>query len=56
MDLKEQRCKHCGQSAYRLFLLALIQDAGAEVYPSAERCSEQQEHEFEQTAQKRAAP
>lgn len=38
----EDRCKKCGESLRRLMLLAMIQDAGARVYPSALEC----DHEF----------
>lgn len=41
-----QECKHCGQQLQRLILLALLQDVGCSVFPSATHCSEAQEHEF----------
>jgi hypothetical protein len=41
-----QKCKHCGQSLKRLILLAMLQDAGCAVFPSATHCWDGQEHEF----------
>lgn len=38
-----ERCKKCGETLERLMLLAMIEDAGARVYPSASAC----EHDFE---------
>lgn len=43
-----QKCKHCGQQLKRLIILALLQDAGASVFPSATHCTDAQEHEFEE--------
>ena len=43
-----QRCKHCGRHFRELILLAMLQDAGCRVYPSATHCRENQEHEFEE--------
>ena len=42
------KCIKCGQTLYRLMLLALLEDAGAKVYPSAIQCSEGGEHDFEE--------
>lgn len=44
--IKDMVCENCNQSAYRLMLLAMIQDAGAHVYPSAKYCSKDKEHNF----------
>ena len=41
-----QKCKHCGQTLKRLILLAMPQDMGCTVYPSATHCPDSQEHEF----------
>ena len=40
-------CRHCKQSARGLMLLAMLQDAGCKVYPSATHCWAKQEHEFD---------
>lgn len=40
------KCRNCGSEMRRLMLLALLQDAGARVYPSVEYCAEGQHHDF----------
>lgn len=51
MSLFRQRCRFCGRTAGQLILLALAQEAGAQVYPPvSERCEAREdegEHEFE---------
>lgn len=47
-NFMNQKCKYCGQTVKRLMLLAVLEDAGCRVYPSATHCSENQEHEFEE--------
>jgi|GEM_PF-6195281 len=41
-------CNKCGKSLKRLMLLAMLQDAGATVIPSANNCSAGGEHDFEE--------
>ena len=41
------KCNNCGQSLKRLMLLALLEDAGAKVYPSSTHCRRGVEHNFE---------
>lgn len=52
------KCSKCGESLYRLMLLALIQDAGANVYPSATKCANGGEHDLVEveSAQTQPAP
>lgn len=40
----EGHCTNCGLSINALFALALMQHAGAKVYPSATKCSSGVEH------------
>ena len=42
----KSRCKHCGEPLDRLMLLALLQDLGAKVYPSATHCTKKRKHDF----------
>lgn len=42
----KMKCKKCGETLLRLMILALAQDAGARVYPSATECLAGEEHEF----------
>lgn len=44
--IEDMVCENCNQSAYALMLLAMLQDAGAKVYPSAKWCSENKGHNF----------
>jgi len=44
----DSKCNKCGQSLRRLMLLAMMQDAGAIVVPSADSCSAGGEHDFEE--------
>lgn len=36
--LEKMRCRYCGQTAYRLALIALLQGAGARTSNGADRC------------------
>jgi hypothetical protein len=40
------KCKKCGETLLRLMFLALAEDAGAGVYPSATECFAGGEHDF----------
>jgi len=42
MDKMNQPCRNCGRTLTQLLLLAMMEDAGAKVYPSSGSC----EHEF----------
>lgn len=39
-------CRHCGMTVKRAMVLALLEDAGAKVYPSALHCAPKKEHDF----------
>lgn len=57
-DLLSIRCRHCGQTARRLLLLAMTQLAGAHVHPSPDQCSGRDDggdHDFTQTQAKEIA-
>ena len=41
-----ERCQNCGETLHRLMVKALLETAGAKVYPSALHCSEGVEHDF----------
>jgi hypothetical protein len=40
------KCIRCGNSLQQLMCLALLEDAGAKVYPSSSYCSWGVEHDF----------
>ena len=44
----DSKCAKCGQSLRKLMLLALMQDAGATVSPSADSCPAGGEHDFKE--------
>jgi len=39
-------CIHCGMTFRRAILLAMLEDAGAKVYPNSLQCADGQEHDF----------
>ena len=45
-SFSDYSCKNCGENAMRLILLAMMETAGAKVYPSSTHCTEEQKHEF----------
>jgi hypothetical protein len=56
--LQNTVCRHCGQSAGRLLLFALMQDAGAHVSNDAIRCyarDDEGDHDFVDVAEYRSA-
>lgn len=47
------RCKHCGQSAERMMLIAMLQDAGAKAGLEADLCPDRADggqHDFAEHA------
>jgi len=44
----DTNCNKCGESLKSLMLLAMLQDAGATVSPSANNCSAGGEHDFKE--------
>ncbi len=38
MDLKKIKCQYCGQDAYRLALIAMLQDLGCSTNNPADSC------------------
>lgn len=50
-SLLSAKCRHCGESVKRLMLLAMLQDAGCSVYPSATHCTEDTQHDFSELDQ-----
>lgn len=45
-DVLSSKCNNCGRVLKSLILLAMLQDAGCHVYPSATHCHEGVEHDF----------
>ena len=46
------KCAKCGQTLRHLMLLAMLQDAGCTVSPSANSCSAGGEHDFSEEVDK----
>ena len=44
--MKDMICSKCKMTLKKMMLLAMLQDAGARVYPTALECSEGREHEL----------
>lgn len=44
--MQAMTCKNCHMSLHRAMLLAMLEDAGAKVYPNALHCTEDKEHNF----------
>jgi len=44
----DSKCNKCGQSLMKLMLMAMMQDAGATVSPSADSCFAGGEHDFKE--------
>ena len=44
--LRTTFCSHCKRSLGSLLCLALLQEVGCKVYPSASHCWDGQEHDF----------
>ncbi len=44
--MSEMICKKCGEPVRRLMILALLEDFGAYVSPSANRCRSGGKHDF----------
>jgi hypothetical protein len=45
-NLLAVKCRNCKETVEDLMLLALAEDAGAKVYPSATHCTRGKEHDF----------
>ena len=57
MSLLHRPCRHCGQTAGRLILFAMMQDAGAKTSNDAVKCWAREDggdHDFTETEKEKA--